>query len=186
MVKLQKILFESKFESGLIDKLKEDGWIVHLYKNSNDLYDTTDIENASVMVLAREKYDSEVENWKFSYEILLPQKKKITFDYIINKIISKHKSNNFYKRMGKYLEKFLINLGFKSGVHVYPSSYGIGVYTLFSNITKINEILDKELNKFGIEYETEYSDARWIYRYKIKNTKQNIKRFESMENINES
>ena len=66
--------------------------------------------------------------------------------------------------------KSLLPEKFNNSINVYPTSYGIGVFVLFSyrneNIKIKNEIENILISK-GIQYKNEYSEAGWVFRYKI-------------------
>lgn len=51
----------------------------------------------------------------------------------------------------------------------YTTLYGIGFWAIFSSHAEmyIAKDLHKFLNKKGVEYSNEFSDAGWVYRFKI-------------------
>jgi hypothetical protein len=104
--------------------------------------------------------------------IKCPKKKPLTLDWIMNKI---NKESQFIN-LSKYMSK-LLNIG---GLTVYPTSYGVGMFRLFG-------IDKKELNRIheffksnNIEYTNEYSNARYVYRFKISKKQDNIKKIENL------
>ena len=51
---------------------------------------------------------------------------------------------------------------------VYPTTYGIGLWAMYNfNFNEQASEIENILNTNKIEYKTEYSDARWVFRYKI-------------------
>lgn len=55
----------------------------------------------------------------------------------------------------------------------YPTNYGIGFFCLFFNENIFNEIklkMDSHLRQNQISFENEFSEARWVYRFMIKQT----------------
>jgi len=52
----------------------------------------------------------------------------------------------------------------------YTTLYGIGLWDFF-NSSMVHNILHKEIDAFlkanGVKYTNEYSDARWVFRYKF-------------------
>jgi hypothetical protein len=73
----------------------------------------------------------------------------------------------------KVFAKVLPNYNF------YATSYGVGMDAYFKSHDKILQIaspLIELLNSNNIEYYTEYSDASWVFRFKISRSKENIKR----------
>lgn len=101
--------------------------------------------------------------------------KEITTEYI-NKLIEKNEKayNGYY---GKFAEKMTAILS-ANGVKeysIYPTQYGIGVWVIYNtfvkdDISKVTDILDK----YGVEYYNEYSEAHWVYRFKVSKKAANI------------
>ena len=51
---------------------------------------------------------------------------------------------------------------------MYPTTYGIGLWAFYNwNFQEQASEIENILNTNKIEYKTEYSDARWVFRYKI-------------------
>ena len=101
--------------------------------------------------------------------------KEITKDYVL-KLIEKDKKayksayGDFTLKMKKILQESKIG-----GLLVYPTTYGIGVYVYYglfagNSIKKLDDILKSK----GIEYKNEFSDAHWVWRYKISKKKSNL------------
>lgn len=102
--------------------------------------------------------------------------KKIDIEYI-NKEIAKSKKQysgpygNFAEKMQKLLKDNDINDSFV----IYPTTYGIGVWCIFNwESNKDIELVTDILNRNKIEYTNEYSDAFWVYRFKISKKQANI------------
>ena len=96
-------------------------------------------------------------------------KKEMTFDYIMSKINSDKTFQNFSSEFNKVISKF--------GLSAYPTSYGIGVFVAFGFRKTINETkekIEKALNEIGVNFTTEYSEAGWVFRYKISKATANI------------
>lgn len=96
-------------------------------------------------------------------------KKEMTFDYIMSKINSDKTFKNFSSEFNKIISKY--------GLSAYPTSYGIGVFVAVGfrkSIEAIKTKIEDVLNSKGIIYKTEYSDAGWVFRYKISRSKENI------------
>lgn len=99
----------------------------------------------------------------------LPKKKQVDLTYFVEKIEADNIYISFAKKFGQ-----LIN---KNGLSCYPTTYGIGVFVAVGYRNSINEIKSKIetlLTDRGIEYKTEYSEAGWVFRYKISKSKENI------------
>ena len=122
--------------------------------------------------------DIEVEGIHKTFRV--PKKKLITPDYIISKV----NKENVFMDFSKGFKKLLINAGYSgSGMSIYPTSYGIGVFVIFSSgLEQIKENIENTLSRYGIEYSNEYSDARWVFRYRISKKKENIDKLNCLIN----
>lgn len=107
--------------------------------------------------------------------IKIPKNKLVTPEYILDKINKEKTFKNFSKDFKKLLNK----AGF-DGVSVYPTTYGIGIFIPFSNIEKTKKSVESILDKYNIEYKNEYSDARWVLRYKISKKRENIEKLKTI------
>lgn len=102
-------------------------------------------------------------------KLIKATKKEMTFDYIMSKINSDKTFKNFSSEFNKVISKF--------GLSAYPTSYGIGFFVAFGFRKTINETkeqIEKSLNEIGVKFTTEYSDAGWVFRYKISKAAENI------------
>lgn len=99
--------------------------------------------------------------------IKAPAKKEVTYNWIMDKINSDKTFKNFAKDFNK-----LINI---KGIDVYSTSYGIGVWCAYNRDFK-NEVLiiENKLKELNIKYTNEFSDAGWVYRFRISKSKENI------------
>ncbi len=98
-------------------------------------------------------------------------KKETTLEYILDKINAHSVYKSFATHFGKLLKPM--------GLNAYPTTYGIGIFVvLMRNKTSeaIQTEIDTLLNNLGIEYKTEYSNAHWVFRYKISKSTANIER----------
>jgi len=110
--------------------------------------------------------------------IKLPKKKLITVDYIIKKI----ENNNIYINFAKNFKKLLLKIGFNN-INVYPTTYGIGIFIPYTRgVKNYKETINNLLESLGIEYSNEYSDAGWVYRYKISKKQSNINKINNIIN----
>ena len=101
----------------------------------------------------------------------LPKKKEVSVEWIIEKINSMQKTEKAYKNLSKLFKK--ITSKYKN-MSIYPTTYGIGVNTLYTETSKeFKEILNI-LDNSNIEYRLEWSDAMWVKRIILSKTKQNI------------
>lgn len=105
------------------------------------------------------------------YYIKTPKKKEVTFEWLMNKI--EKKSNSVYKNLTTSFKKLIT---VEKNYSIYPTTYGIGVYVVYCGAktkTDINNI-EKFLKAKGIKFENEYSEAGWVYRFKISKSAENI------------
>ena len=106
-------------------------------------------------------------------------KKEITTQYVLNKLNAEYIYQNFTDDFKK-----LLPLKYKNSINIYPTTYGIGVFVLF-NYRGQNEQIQKEiesiLKRYNIDYTNEFSNARYVYRYKISKSKENIKKLSELK-----
>lgn len=102
--------------------------------------------------------------------------KEITEDYVLKLI---EKNEKMYKGFyGEFTDKMNNLLGNKkSYFSIYPTTYGIGVW-LFYNFSADKDIkyIENILKEKGIEYYNEFSDMRYVYRFKISKKRENLER----------
>lgn len=58
---------------------------------------------------------------------------------------------------------------------VYPTTYGIGIWVIYNwnsdeHIVKVANILKEN----GVEFYNEYSEAGWVYRFKVSKKADNL------------
>ena len=100
--------------------------------------------------------------------------KEITEDYVLKLI---EKNEKMYKGLyGKFTDK-MNNLVGNRYFSIYPTTYGIGVW-LFYNFSADKDIkyIENILKEKGIEYYNEFSDMRYVYRFKISKKRENLER----------
>lgn len=87
-----------------------------------------------------------------------------------DKIIAKveRESTTDYGKFAIMMQKLIANTEDLKGFLVYPTTYGIGLEAIFNwNFDEQSKFIEKFLTDLGVEFKTEYSDARWVFRYKI-------------------
>ena len=177
----------ANFEKDFNKKMEDVGYSITYYDNyMNDveadkdkctnIYVGLHVKNGSIAEYGKnpDTFDAEF----IGKTIRVPKKKEITMEYIIGKL-----SNNVvYENFSRYFKSVLVKLGY-NGINVYPTSYGIGMFVLFSDRTYMrtakNEI-DTLLKEMGVEYTNEYSDAAWVFRYKISKSEKNISKLKQL------
>lgn len=107
----------------------------------------------------------------------MPKRLKLSTEYLL-KQVNKQKYNGCdYKNLSEIFAKIIPN-----GYAFYPTTYGIGVERLFVvDANKDIERLQLFLQASRIEFRTEYSDARWVYRFVISKSKENIEKIKSLK-----
>lgn len=104
--------------------------------------------------------------------------KEITIDYIM-KLVEKDRKvySGTYGKFAMCMQKLCREKGLTNKFCVYPTTYGIGVWLFWnfnaeSDIQKVEEIMKSR----NIEYYNEYSDKRWVYRFKVSKKAENLSR----------
>ena len=104
-----------------------------------------------------------------------PKKSEMSFQWIMDQIDKKRNYKSIdWRKVFQPLE--LHNVGF------YVTSYGVGVEVIFGDrdgtIQKIKDFLTAK----DIDFSNEYSDAGWVYRFKIGKSKENIDKINKLQN----
>lgn len=110
-----------------------------------------------------------------SKSIKTPKVKEVTIEYILNKLNADYVYKSFANHFNKVVNKF--------GFNAYPTTYGIGVFVAVgfrSDIDETKAKIESFLNEYGIIYTTEYSDAHWVFRFKISKSVKNIEIIEKI------
>ena len=103
-----------------------------------------------------------------------PTKKEVTMEWVMEKLGADKVYTDFAPKFGAYLKTIGV-----SGMNTYPASYGIGVWaamTYKNTHSEDRDAIEKALTNLGVEFTSEYSDAHWVFRYKISKSKQNIEK----------
>lgn len=155
--------FEPNFEAKFNEYCKNNGLMVVWYRDYDKMITTNNIEAVTAFTFLNPHKT-----------IKLPKTKPIDLQYIIDKLEQK----SIYNNLSKYLNKFFNYFG-----TIYPTSYGIGVMRFFTDVSKASAKIANWLNENNIEYSNEYSDAGWVYRFKISKSQENIKKLQSITNF---
>ena len=105
--------------------------------------------------------------------------KKLKTEWIQNKISKFINSKSQYINLIKTFKK----LDIKGGI--YYTSFGFSFCTFMKSKERFeqdNNRIKAHLNDLGIEYSNEFSDACWVYRYRISQRKENIDRINLINN----
>ena len=103
---------------------------------------------------------------------------RFNLEYILDRM----SVENIYKPITNLVRKFLREQDY-TGLAVYPASYGFGL-DAFGRRDKFEQ-RDKDiralLEKYGLKYTVEYSDAGWVFRYKLSKSRENIEKLKSIK-----
>lgn len=111
-----------------------------------------------------------------------PTKKEVTVEWVVTTIEKALNANTIYASFAPVFEKFLNAKG-KNNMSVYPTTYGIGVLSIFNrHASESIAAISAALDSIGVVYQNEYSDAGWSYRFKISKSAENIKKIQSFLN----
>lgn len=104
-----------------------------------------------------------------------PKNKEVTFEYLMGKLEAYLGKESSWKNLRDTFEKLLPKLKGR----FYATSYGVGFDTFMLSHEKVmrwtNE-LRQWLEDKGIEFTNEYSDAAWVYRFRIGRSAVNLRR----------
>lgn len=104
-----------------------------------------------------------------------PKNKEVTFDYLMGKLEAHLSKETSWVNLRDTFEKLLPSLGGR--FHV--TSYGVAFDTFMlshEKVMKWTDELKRWLNEKGIEFTNEYSDAAWVYRFRIGRSAANLSR----------
>ena len=104
--------------------------------------------------------------------------KEITVEYV-QKLVEKDRKvyAGTYGKFAMAMQRLCKERGLTNKFCVYPTTYGIGVWLFYNfnsdkHIAQVEEIMKER----GIEYYNEYSEHRWVYRFKVSKKRENIER----------
>lgn len=152
-------------ESNLVEKLQTEGIRISFYDNN---------VNPVSHDVCKEFVLYGIGN-KFMYSF--KSRKNLTYDICIELIAKKQ--NISYIDYSKIFKKSGISEKFK---RIYTTTYGFGIECIFFNNDEIKKLVCDYLDNFGIEYTNEYSEAGWVYRFKIGKSKTNIDKLLKLQN----
>lgn len=110
-------------------------------------------------------------------DIKLPKKKVVTMDWIMNKI----NSDKVYQSFAEKFKRIIDQSELKDTFSIYPTTYGIGLHNIFNrNSDTLQRQIESLLNHLNIDYTTEYSQAHWVFRFKISKSAENIERIKNL------
>jgi len=104
--------------------------------------------------------------------------KVITVDYIL-KLVEKDRKlyAGTYGQFAIAMQRLCKKKGLTNKFCVYPTTYGIGVWLFYNfNADKHIEQVEEIMKERNIEYYNEFSEHRWVYRFKVSKKRENIER----------
>lgn len=137
-----------------IKKLEDLGYIVWFSMGTYFCKSDDDYENATHI---------EISTLAMTRKSIKAPKKEVSVDWVLEKL---HKES-VYNNLSAYLKKI-----FGYGM-IYPTSYGIGVETLWNMKGNISKV-ETKLKELGLKYRNEYSNAGWVYRFVISKDAHNM------------
>ncbi len=155
---------EMNYSKDLFKQLENAGYTTGCWKDVYNDMDECKAEEAKQLLISNfnEGIVGEV--------IKLPKKKEITFEWIMGKL---HKESQFIS-LASHCAKLVPD----SGISIYPTSYGIGISVLFAfkGIKDRIKQLEELFTRHSIEYRNEYSEAGYVYRFKLSKASENIEK----------
>jgi len=103
--------------------------------------------------------------------VVFPTINKMTTDWAIQRFCTLIEAKQ-KKQSVKWGELFA-KAGIR-GASFYPTSYGFGMYALVGDIQDKAKQVHAFLQSKGIQYKNEFSEARWVYRFVVSTSKDNV------------
>lgn len=102
--------------------------------------------------------------------------KKIDTAYIDKEIQKNRKLySGVYGRFADMMQKLLSDNNIENNFVIYPTTYGIGIWYIYNfDAEKHISIVTEIMKRNNIEYYNEFSEANWVYRFKISKKHANI------------
>jgi len=150
---------------------------LYIWGYADEMYNDVPAEKATILMIHYAKTDDKDEPIFIAKSFKAPMKQPVTLEWVQNKL----GTDRVYKSLADTFQKLL---GYRN-LNVYPTTYGIGVFVLFNFQNQIETAkteIEMLLNDNNITYSNEFSEAGWVYRYKISKSAENVKRIEDFLN----
>lgn len=142
----------------------ESSYVIGFYDN---YYNEVPAPQATRLSIHFEKHGNDI--GEMINKTMKAAKKELTFECVIGSIFK----DSICESFAPIFEQFLSTKGLNVGV--YATTYGIGLNLVFNcNQQEQASKIDNILKELGIEYKNEFSDTRWVLRYKISKSKLNV------------
>lgn len=134
--------------------------------------DADDWYNASVLYI---EYDGKLITKKEPVK-----SKEITADYVRHLVAKDKKAyQGTYGHFAELMQRVAEKKGWRNSFNIYPTTYGIGIWVFYNWHAQENaDVVAKFLNDYGVEFYNEYSNAQWVFRFKISKKEANLRRIE--------
>lgn len=165
-----------------LEKNLENLGITYILRNTLN-YSAEDIpESEADEITVYKHYDDDGNYDLRFYSYKLPKSKLVDVEWIMNKWSKS--TDNTYETFTKDFKKILDKKGYKNGISVYPTTYGIGIFVVFTHRDQIENIkkdIEGILTEYEIDYKTTTSEAGWVFQYRISKSKENINKLKQIE-----
>ena len=104
-----------------------------------------------------------------------PKQKEVDFEYLMHKLSLFYSKESSYKNLAEVFKKLVASCSSR----FYVTSYGIGFDTFMlshEQVLAATKQLEDYLTSHNISFDNEYSDAYWVYRFKIGKSCDNLER----------
>lgn len=107
--------------------------------------------------------------------------KKITSDYVFKLVEKNEKTySGVYGKFALSMQKILEANGYKHDFFIYPTTYGIGVWVFYNfRADEHRKRVENIMKSKGIEYYNEYSEAGYVFRFKVSKAATNLAKINS-------
>lgn len=108
-----------------------------------------------------------------------PKQKEVNFEYLMRKLSLFYSKESSYKNLAEVFKKLVALCSSR----FYVTSYGIGFDTFMlshEQVLAATEQLEDYLARHNISFSNEYSDACWVYRFKIGKSRDNLERIKNL------
>lgn len=104
--------------------------------------------------------------------------KEITTEYVLKLVEKNEKAyNGTYGRFALAMQKILETNGYKHDFFIYPTTYGIGIWVFYNfRADEHRKRVENIMKSRGIEYYNEYSEAGYVFRFKVSKNAANLEK----------
>ena len=153
------------------------GYTITMYSNYNMMIETNDIKKATHLDFGW----LNIGEGDYDYIGKIVKIPNRTINQTTEYFLKKLNTDVIYKNFSDEFNKILKAKGMNN-YNSYPTSYGIGVFLLGSSnkIEDCKDQIESKLHELGVVFNTEYSNANFVFRFKISKSKDNIERLKQI------